>query len=302
MAASSSYANDDLASEFDADSEYERSKRKRSDLAIKTREAPKRKADKQFFAEEWNKEDRKQRFLTMDVYTRHKTLVNEYLLCHTGAAAKVLKRDTRRDKTDIDVIRENSKFLWDESEQPVSWAQKLAKRYYDKLFKEYCIADLSRYKENKVAMRWRVEKEVMDGKGQFICGDKRCNERRNLTSWEVNFAYMEGGEKKNALVKLRLCPECSSKLNYHHKRHQATKSKRRRSEYSEDQTQNADDGAIVSDSSASALAIGERSEEQAKSVEEQKLVEKELWSKPAEVEEEKTREDEFTEFLEDLFM
>lgn len=26
----------------------------------------------------------------------------------------------------------------------------LAKKYYDKLFKEYCIADLSRYKENKV--------------------------------------------------------------------------------------------------------------------------------------------------------
>ena len=26
----------------------------------------------------------------------------------------------------------------------------LAKKYYDKLFKEYCISDLSRYKENKV--------------------------------------------------------------------------------------------------------------------------------------------------------
>ena len=28
--------------------------------------------------------------------------------------------------------------------------KELAKKYYDKLFKEYCIADLSRYKENKV--------------------------------------------------------------------------------------------------------------------------------------------------------
>ena len=26
----------------------------------------------------------------------------------------------------------------------------MAKKYYDKLFKEYCLADLSRYKENKV--------------------------------------------------------------------------------------------------------------------------------------------------------
>jgi len=30
--------------------------------------------------------------------------------------------------------------------------QELAKKYYDKLFKEYCIADLSRYKENKVSL------------------------------------------------------------------------------------------------------------------------------------------------------
>lgn len=28
--------------------------------------------------------------------------------------------------------------------------KELAKKYYDKLFKEYCIADLSKFKENKV--------------------------------------------------------------------------------------------------------------------------------------------------------
>jgi len=46
-------------------------------------------------------------------------------------------------------------------------AKQLAKKYYDKLFKEYCIADLSRYKENKIAMRWRIEKEVQEGKGKL---------------------------------------------------------------------------------------------------------------------------------------
>jgi protein FRA10AC1 len=66
-------------------------------------------------------------------------------------------------------------------------------------------------------MRWRIEKEVVDGKGQFICGDKRCPIKEDLKSWEVNFAYVEHGERKNALVKLRLCPDCSYKLNYHHK-------------------------------------------------------------------------------------
>ena len=30
--------------------------------------------------------------------------------------------------------------------------KRLAKKYYDKLFKEYCISDLSRYKENKVTI------------------------------------------------------------------------------------------------------------------------------------------------------
>ncbi|MRC57046.1 hypothetical protein GH877_30870, partial [Bacillus thuringiensis] len=67
-----------------------------------------------------------------------------------------------RDRTDIDVIRENHQFLWEEDDDSDgSWEKNLAKKYYDKLFKEYCIVDLSCYKENKVAMRWRVEKEVV---------------------------------------------------------------------------------------------------------------------------------------------
>ncbi len=43
---------------------------------------------------------------------------------------------------------------------------------------------------------------MVEGKGQFSCGNKRCDEKEGLRSWEVNFAYMEHGEKKNALVKL----------------------------------------------------------------------------------------------------
>lgn len=39
--------------------------------------------------------------------------------------------------------------------------KELAKKYYDKLFKEYCIADLSRFKENKV--------------GNRICKGYKCN-------------------------------------------------------------------------------------------------------------------------------
>jgi protein FRA10AC1 len=62
-------------------------------------------------------------------------------------------------------------------------------------------------------MRWRIEKEVMEGKGQFICGDKRCQSRDSLKSWEVNFGYIEHNEKKNALVKLRNYIPCLKTLN-----------------------------------------------------------------------------------------
>lgn len=55
----------------------------------------------------------------------------------------------------------------------------------------------------KIALRWRIEQEVIIGKGQFICGSKRCPEKERLRTWEVNFAYVEQGEKKNALVKIR---------------------------------------------------------------------------------------------------
>ena len=56
-----------------------------------------------------------------------------------------------RDKTDYDVIRENHRFLWDEEDSPDTWEAQLAKKYYDKLFKEYCICDLTMYKSNKVS-------------------------------------------------------------------------------------------------------------------------------------------------------
>lgn len=48
------------------------------------------------------------------------------------------------------MIQENHKFVWDEDDEAVTWEEKLAKKYYDKLFKEYCICDLQMYKKSKV--------------------------------------------------------------------------------------------------------------------------------------------------------
>ncbi|CAD7943566.1 unnamed protein product [Amoebophrya sp. A25] len=95
-------------------------------------------------------------------------------------------------------------------------AERLAKKYYDKLYREYVLADLRGYKENKIGFRWRTEQEVLSGKGQFVCGNKRCDRKLHLQSYEVNFVYVEQNKQKQALVKIRLCTECAFQLNYVH--------------------------------------------------------------------------------------
>ncbi len=112
----------------------------------------------------------------------------------------------------------------------LTWERRLAKKYYDKLFKEYAIADLSRYEDGAIGLRWRTEREVVSGKGQFSCGAKRCEQFNDLESYEVDFSYREAGEKKQALVKLRVCKACAARLNYRHARKKArrqAKEKRR---------------------------------------------------------------------------
>jgi hypothetical protein len=50
----------------------------------------------------------------------------------------------------------------------------LQPRKRSKLFKEYAIADLSRYRQGRVGLRWRTQREVVNGTGQFACGAKVC--------------------------------------------------------------------------------------------------------------------------------
>ncbi|XP_064630819.1 protein FRA10AC1 homolog isoform X2 [Lineus longissimus] len=281
-------------SEFEYDSEAERKEARRKDLAtnkgtVKTKVASKREFDTEYGKEE----GRTHRYhnLSLNAYDRHKKLVNDYLQYYCGSREE-LKRDSSRDKTDLDVIRENHQFLWEDEDEPDSWEKRLAKKYYDKLFKEYCITDLSRYKENQVAMRWRIEKEVIAGKGQFTCGNKRCDEKEGLRSWEVNFAYKEDDEKKNALVKLRLCADCSYKLNYHKKRKEVLPRKRK------------NDGEESPEEPKKARTESSESPETEKaetSTSDQKVPETH-WSGPAKVDEDKSREDEFDDYFADILL
>jgi len=177
------YSREDVGydSTNEDDTETRDAKRARRDLADKPKTDRREKAKAHssvFSAEVAADEGRRQRvqLLQLNAYDRHKQLVNTYQLYFPGSTAGI-QRDNRNDKRDIDVIRDHHRFLWKESEVEESWEVQLAKRYYDKLFKEYCIIDLSRYKENQFGMRWRVEAEVVTGKGQFVCATKKCEER-----------------------------------------------------------------------------------------------------------------------------
>jgi protein FRA10AC1 len=174
----------------------------------------------------------------LNAYDRHKRLVQDLITYYGGtlpSSDKILEMNNQQQqhgapangvptcslrkeiiKTDEDVLRESYRFIrTPEDDADVdSWTVRLAKKYYSRLFREYCIADLSRYKEGKLGLRWRTQREVVSGKGQFTCGTRGCEERRGLASFEVPFGYIEAGEKKQALVKVRLCPEHAYQLNY----------------------------------------------------------------------------------------
>ncbi|XP_061372493.1 uncharacterized protein LOC133314962 [Gastrolobium bilobum] len=176
----------------------------------------------------FDREEKKQQYQAhirgLNAYDRHKKFINDYVSFYGKEKPSNLKLPI---KTDQDTLREGYRFIRsEEDDMNPSWEQRLVKRYYDKLFKEYCLADMSQYKSGKIGLRWRTEKEVISGKGQFICGNKHCNEKDGLASYEVNFCYFEAGENKQALVKLVTCERCAQKLNYKRKKEKEQLEKR----------------------------------------------------------------------------
>lgn len=162
--------------------------------------------------DEFNRALRRKEVTILDPKERHRKFITDYRSITTQKP----KQSVKHLVNEVDIARENCKFIMDgeDNEESLSWEQRIAKKYYDKLFKEYCLAELKLYKEGKIALRFRTQEEVFNGKGQFTCGSLKCNETKDLSSWEVHFAYIEDDQKKEALVKVRLCPGCSYKLNY----------------------------------------------------------------------------------------
>ncbi|XP_020553256.1 protein FRA10AC1 isoform X2 [Sesamum indicum] len=222
----------------------------------------------------FDKEARKQQYQDhirgLNAYDRHKKFLNDYVGYYGKDKSA---QETLPVKTDQDTLREGYRFIrTDEDDMNPSWEQRLVKRYYDKLFKEYCIADMSQYKTGKIGLRWRTEKEVISGKvqlllrmlvagspfdslrikldctsllsGQFVCGNKHCNEKDDLSSYEVNFSYFEAGEHKQALVKLVACERCAAKL-YYKKQKEKEQLKRKENEKHQRKRSQSEDDADV---------------------------------------------------------
>lgn len=87
-----------------------------------------------------------------------------------------------------------------------TWETRMAVKYYSRLYKEYCICDVTHYREGRIGLRWRTESEVVCGKGQFTCAAKGCDNTNALHSYELNFKYIEHGDTKNELVKVNVHP------------------------------------------------------------------------------------------------
>ncbi|KAL4855321.1 hypothetical protein ACK3TF_004070 [Chlorella vulgaris] len=160
-----------------------------------------------------SRQQQRQQFMGMNAFDRHKKMVHDLITYYGGKLPQA--GQTAPQKSDFDILVENFRFIRSEEDDATdSWEVRLARRYYSKLFREYAVADLSRYKEGKVGLRWRTQREVVNGAGQFECGAKGCGERRGLASFEVPFSYVEAGERKQALVKVRVCPTHAYQLNY----------------------------------------------------------------------------------------
>uniref|UniRef100_A0A3B4AU39 Uncharacterized protein n=1 Tax=Periophthalmus magnuspinnatus TaxID=409849 RepID=A0A3B4AU39_9GOBI len=266
-------------------------------------------AHRSFHTSEIDREEARNRrahLISLNAFERHKKFVSDYILYYGGQMAD-FKRSAAKDKTDYDVIRENHHFLWrEEDEEEMTWEKDLAKKYYDKLFKEYCIADLSRYKENKVSM---LSLNLIEVVSQFQCGHKRCDNNDGLKSWEVNFAYVEQGEKRNALVKLRKflilffrrkevkAKTKTKKVSEENRAPPPKKKHKRKHSRSERHKHKKHRGKFSSQHLFSIRSLYFKASEELEG-----QSEADHWKGPAPAVEEKSREEEFDDYFEDMFL
>ncbi|KAA8898921.1 folate-sensitive fragile site protein Fra10Ac1-domain-containing protein, partial [Sphaerosporella brunnea] len=161
-------------------------------------------------------------------YTRH--------LSYTAAQANLYNNAPSApapQRTERDILLTHHRFLRSPSptapDANADYEKALAETYDKKLYKEFVLMSLSRWREGMVAMRWRTEEEVKSGKGERVCAELECGKEKEAET-EVLFAYVEDGEKKEAMVKTRLCGGCREKLRKAREREKGGKTSRESSD------------------------------------------------------------------------
>lgn len=102
----------------------------------------------EIFERQQRRQQYNERVLGLNAYERHKQFMRDYQAHYGsgGVSSGQQQQQVMPLKTDRDTLRETYRFIRSEEDDlERSWEQRLAKRYHDKLFKEYCIADMSRY-------------------------------------------------------------------------------------------------------------------------------------------------------------
>ncbi|POM68172.1 Hypothetical protein PHPALM_15700 [Phytophthora palmivora] len=120
-------------------------------------------------------------------FRRHQELMQMYSTSTRRSASiasttsSITPHNGQASQSDLAVLKQKFQFIRDDEADAeageMDWQVRMSVRYYRQLFREYALADLSRYKEGKVGLRWRTEMEVIAGKGQFSCGNKSSGEK-----------------------------------------------------------------------------------------------------------------------------
>jgi protein FRA10AC1 len=140
-------------------------------------------------------------------------------------------------ETDLDALRHAYRFVRDDEEEGEEEGEgdegnrtRLARQYESSLFREYALADLSRYETKQIGLRWRTKPECQSGKGEATCGALDCSAADGLSTFELPFVYREGGreDKTTTLVKLRVCPTCATKVELISKKGEKKKKKKKK--------------------------------------------------------------------------
>ncbi|GAA5991427.1 hypothetical protein JCM11641_005278 [Rhodosporidiobolus odoratus] len=182
---------------------------------------------------------------TLEPETAHERHQRMYKLKRAYEGGR--RMPSKPSKTELDVLKEKHQFVRTSQADPstLSWEDQLSLKYYNSLFREFALVNLKHYKSGQIALRWRGESEVLSGIGHLTCASLRCkyhspspsllsdsallslspsNEDEGedetplvpvaLEEAEMQFGYVEEGEKKSCLVKVVLCRECGRKLRY----------------------------------------------------------------------------------------